>query len=60
MSLATHPISKMFTLYQNSPEGLVSEWPEDILITDEALENLKETAETGCVLCGLDDLGDEE
>ncbi len=34
--------------------------PEDTILSDEVLEALKEAADTSCVLCELDDLGDED
>lgn len=46
-------------MYQNSLESFVHDWPEDTMITDEVLENLKETADTGCILCELDGLDEE-
>jgi hypothetical protein len=55
---AQHPRREMNTVYAS--EGAAFDWPEDIFITDEALENLKESAETGCVLCEFEELEDDE
>jgi hypothetical protein len=33
---------------------------EDTILSDEVLETLKQVADTSCVLCDLDDLGEEE
>ena len=49
----------MGTAYQKTTIGAV-EWPDDLLLSDEALENLKEAADTSCILCELEDLDEEE
>jgi hypothetical protein len=33
---------------------------EDTILSDETLDFLKQTADTSCVLCELDDLGEDE
>ena len=35
-------------------------WTDDSILTDEVLDALKDAADTRCVLCELDDLGEED
>lgn len=36
------------------------DWAVDGVLSDEVLEALKDAADTSCVLCELDDLGEED
>jgi hypothetical protein len=47
-------------VYQPELRTHVDQWIDDALLSDEVLANLKEAADTNCVLCELDDLGEEE